>query len=190
MEIYMKKIIILVLIINLFVLTACNHDSKKLQVTSIVENTANLCEIPEKQFLCIYQSFSNRKDIDTFLNNNPIDNDFNNQDIPTSTAEVVSFYSNYIDYWEIETENALTILQNNLDDESFQKLKDSQNNWTEYLKYNNGIFNEIHIKTAGIGSEIPILSSYRTLSKIRDRSFELIEYCILLEGQYEFIFTN
>lgn len=84
----------------------------------------------------------------------------------------------------------MTILQNNLENENYQKLKDSQNNWTEYLKDNNSIFSEIHIKTAGIGSEIPVLSSFKTLSKIRDRSLELIEYCILLEGQYEFVFVS
>lgn len=111
-------------------------------------------------------------------------------DIPVSTAEIVSFYSNYINYWEAEIKNALTILLNNLENENFQRLKDSQNNWTKYLKDNNSIFSEIHIKTTGIGSEIPILSSFRTLSKIRDRSLELIEYCILLEGHYEFVFVS
>ena len=49
---------------------------------------------------------------------------------------------------------------------------------------------EIHIKNAVISSEIPILSSFRTFSKIRDRSLELIEYYILLEGQYEFVFVS
>lgn len=186
----MKKNILLILIISLFVLVSCNNDIEKTQEISIIDNYDNLVETPKKQYLCIFKTFSNNKDIETFLNNNPIDNDFNNHDIPVSTAEIVSFYSNYINYWEAEIENSLTILQNNLENENYQKLKDSQNNWTEYLKDNNSIFSEIHIKTAGIGSEIPVLSSFKTLSKIRDRSLELIEYCILLEGQYEFVFVS
>ena len=64
----------------------------------------------------------------------------------------------------------------------------AQSNWSEYLKYDISTSNEIHIETAGIGSEMSILNSYKVLSKVRDRALEMIEYCILFEGNYEFVF--
>lgn len=46
MEINMKKYILLILIISLFVLVACNTDIEKTQEISIIDNYDNLVETP------------------------------------------------------------------------------------------------------------------------------------------------
>lgn len=155
----------------------------------ISKNNKNLVETSENQLpFNAYKSFSGRRDINEFISNNPIDADFNKNELPQSTAEIVKFYGEYIDYWEAEMDNALLILKNGLGNDGLKCLNSAQSNWSEYLKYDISTSNEIHIETAGIGSEMSILNSYKVLSKVRDRALEMIEYCILFEGNYEFVF--
>ena len=185
----MKRKIILIFIICLFMLGICAFGAKGTQKVHISKNNKNLVETSENQLpFNAYKAFSGRKDINEFINNNPIDADFNKNKLPQSTAEMVEFYGEYIDYWEAEMDNALLISKNGLGNDGLECLNTAQSNWSEYLKYDISTSNEIHIETAGIGSEMSILSSYKVLSKVRDRALELIEYCILFEGNYEFIF--
>ena len=167
----------------------CALGVKETQKKPISKNNKNLVETSENQLpFNAYKSFSGRRDINEFISNNPIDADFNKNELPQSTAEIVKFYGEYIDYWEAEMDNALLILKNGLGNDGLKCLNSAQSNWSEYLKYDISTSNEIHIETAGIGSEMSILNSYKVLSKVRDRALEMIEYCILFEGSYEFVF--
>lgn len=167
----------------------CALGVKETQKKPISKNNKNLVETSENQLpFNAYKSFSGRRDINEFISNNPIDADFNKNELPQSTAEIVKFYGEYIDYWEAEMNNALLILKNGLGNDGLKCLNSAQSNWSEYLKYDISTSNEIHIETAGIGSEMSILNSYKVLSKVRDRALEMIEYCILFEGNYEFVF--
>lgn len=167
----------------------CALGVKETQKKPISKNNKNLIETSENQLpFNAYKSFSGRRDINEFISNNPIDADFNKNELPQSTAEIVKFYGEYIDYWEAEMDNALLILKNGLGNDGLKCLNSAQSNWSEYLKYDISTSNEIHIETAGIGSEMSILNSYKVLSKVRDRALEMIEYCILFEGNYEFVF--
>ena len=167
----------------------CALGVKETQKKPISKNNKNLVETSENQLpFNAYKSFSGRRDINEFISNNPIDADFNKNELPQSTAEIVKFYGEYIDYWEAEMDNALLILKNGLGNDGLKCLNSAQSNWSEYLKYDISTSNEIHIETAGIVSEMSILNSYKVLSKVRDRALEMIEYCILFEGNYEFVF--
>ena len=108
----MKRKIILIFIICLFMIGICALGVKETQKKPISKNNKNLVETSENQLpFNAYKSFSGRRDINEFISNNPIDADFNKNELPQSTAEIVKFYGEYIDYWEAEMDNALLILK-------------------------------------------------------------------------------
>ena len=74
----MKRKIILIFIICLFMLGICAFGAKGTQKVHISKNNKNLVETSENQLpFNAYKAFSGRKDINEFINNNPIDADFN-----------------------------------------------------------------------------------------------------------------
>ncbi len=110
--------------------------------------------------------------------------------MPTNTAEIVEYYSKYINYWEVEMDNTLNILKGNLQSESLRNLEDAQNSWSEYMKNDISTASQIYIDIMGIGSEIPILAANKDMLLIRNRVLELAEYCIITCGHYDFVSIN
>ena len=197
-------------ILCLFLLTSCSsqrdfdstrstnpseNDESTTEVTSQTDDssaeTENTKEEQEtSEYLSKYISYTCSTVVEEELNSNPIDQDFASDSRHTSciTAEIVEFYGDYVALWDAEMQNALSILQENLDDAT-NDLEISQTAWETYLQDYISVATEIHIQTAGVGSEIAILNAKRELITTRQRALELIEFCIVLcNNEYSFLY--
>ena len=174
--------------IYLTYLVSCDSDIMSKQLpTSQGYSEIHTCE---NSTFAQYKSYLNAGGTIDSFNNNPIDKSFLENEMPFSTVEIVDYYSKYINLWEIELDNTLAYLKNNLAYESYTELEIAQDLWRKYMIKDLKTAENMHIDTMGIGSEIPILSSHKVLLLIRQRTLELAEYCIMVSGNYDFIFGN
>ncbi len=209
----MKKTVYRVVntVLCLLLLTSCSsqRDSDSTLSTDISENNESITEVISQtddssaetentkeeqgtsESLPQYISYSCSTVVEEELNSNPIDLDFASDSRHTSctTAEIVEFYGDYVAFWDAEMQNALSILQENLDDAT-NDLEASQTAWETYLQDYISVATEIHIQTAGVGSEIAILNAYQELIATRQRALELIEMCMILCAEYQFLYAS
>lgn len=76
------------------------------------------------------------------------------------------------------------------DEDDLQILNESQESWEQYMKNSIRLGEDVHMASVGWGSEIQMFSASKVLNMTRYRTLELIEYCMQLTGEYNFVFQN
>ena len=180
MNINYKKIMLLFVMFLTLLQSACVFVSE--------EDTSSQDISDEWLDIMHYESYSQDSMIEEIVNTNPIDKCYSQDDLPLTTTEIVEFYGEYCGYWESEMDNALEIIEENVSKECWQTLKDSQLDWEKYIHEDVALFNSIYNEAMGNGSVISIFNSKKALLETRYRTLELIECCIIICGEYEFVF--
>ena len=144
---------------------------------------------PKSDPLPDYKSYTQTKYISEKINENPIDESYeHNEPESSNTISMVEFSIKYAEFWQTEMDNALNILTDNLTDEVLEKLKSQQKSWEEYSS--NSTPSNIYIESYGYGTGMQLQDSAKYLLEVRQRAMELIEYCIMITGDYEFIYSE
>lgn len=123
------------------------------------------------------------------LKNNPIDKQYLQEEIPTSTYEMLKFKDKYTHLWNAEMENALSILRESMPPESIEKIETAQRDWEIYMKSDIAALEQIQLDTSGYGTIVPVNDAQRDFRQTRQRALELIEYCIKATGTYTYVYT-
>lgn len=123
------------------------------------------------------------------LEQNPIDAQYTQDEMPYATMDIVRHEKKYVEFWNVEIENALSILRENLSQETFSYIEAAQENWQAYMSNEIPTIRGVQTETDGTGTIIYILESEKSLNYTRQRALELIEYCVKVTGTYDFVYV-
>jgi hypothetical protein len=204
-----KKTAFIICVATLFVfLSACTDSAynqrssqmissetttSSMQITAQVKTATLNTEsdfIDNSKNLPYYVSYSQEYDIEEPLNANPIDRAYLQDDAIFSTAQIVENYGKYCGFWETEINNALSILRENISEESWNVVTSSQVSWEDSIREDITLFDALNVETMGGGSGVSVLNSKKGLIETRYRALELIECCIITCGEYKFCFNE
>ena len=199
----MRKYICFYLIV-IFCLTSCFKINEKdvndsLNTTESAAQSSNSNSESENNVilennlgLSVYHAqFLEGADIYSIIGNNHIDKNYlKDGEKLASTKEILDWQKKYIDIWENELNESVKYIRTKLDGELLTKFNSMQKNWESIEEQEIGFCTQLWHDSNGTGSILPILSSSQVLDRTRYRTLQVIEYCILLDGNYQFKFTG
>jgi hypothetical protein len=176
-------------------MTACSINSgEKIDIiTSTSEVPSTMVANTPLSLLAAYKPMSERQGVEEFLQNNPIDLSFERDSLDSvyfSTLGQSELLQKYLLIWNTELKNALTKLKESMPDKGSTVLEKSQVAWEKFDEAENPLAIDVLNESVGYGSGNPILVSFQELNRIRMRTFQLIEYCLLFDESYSFVFAD
>ena len=106
--------------------------------------------------------------------------------LSSKTSDMLDFARKYLATWEDEMNSVYEKLKNVLGRDARKALIDSQKAWKKYRNEELLLLNEMYISTSGIGSIIPVVTSYKAVNFNRERTIELAHYYYVLTGNFSF----
>lgn len=193
----MKKAILSTALVCLILLTSCSGSNLPANESQSESKTA--APTTETSVVTTASAESNRSfapykphfsEIDeNILNDNPIDKSFLAEESKhITTVDQVDFLEKYRNIWDEELEFTLKNLRAELTGSALKTLNDSQAAWQKYSDSESNLIVEVYLATYGEGSIIPILSGYKSIALIRERTLELKDYCYMATGDVMFKF--
>lgn len=193
----MKNLYLPFLSICLFFLVSCNccniDSNKSTYEISTNPSSANTTNVVSEYIspFSTYKSYSQNTNIDLMLNSNPIDKKYIMDEkilLKQSSYDELEFVRTYINIWDNEMNTIMKNLQTKLDGETLNTLNDSQIEWVKFMKSDCNLATQIQLDTAGTGSIIPILDTYKYLDAVRHHTLVLAEYYYMKTGEFQFVF--
>ena len=130
--------------------------------------------------------------LEELLRNNPIDKDFlmDEKKAMTSTISEVDFIRKYGDIWDVECKTAYEKLEKHLKGDALRDLQMSQDAWLEWHMAEANLASEIFLASAGQGTVRSILIAYQAVGRVRYRTWQLVEYCIMMGENFRFEYES
>lgn len=194
----MKKTFFLVALLCVILLTSCSmlklpanesQESKTAAPTS-ESSVVRTASAENNRPFAPYKPYFSEIDEDA-LNDNPIDKSFLAEESKhITTVDQVDFLGKYLNIWDEELEFTLKNLRAELTGSALKTLNDSQAAWQKYSGSESNLIVEVYLATYGQGSIIPILSGYKSIALIRERTLELKDYYYMATGDVPFKFQS
>ena len=181
----MKKITILLIILFIATLSACNNVAKtEFEIESEIESVSKL----EPEFRTVYEDYTIRD----ILKENPIDAEYFPVLFEGDRHEYLQNEAHYRDLWRAEVDNTYNALLKILDDEDKEQLKKSQDGWNDYMSGNQQIqISYFYIqKYEGSGQDNKMFAMSYQSYMTRNRAIELMEYLYFITGEVNFLYPN
>ena len=185
----MKNVLLLLFIGSTIILTSCKNTVSSTTSNEISNENRSVIGSSDTNNVTFpfseYKSYMRDKNIEKILTDNPIDKAFM-KDYSLSELDDLTIIDKYSNIWDSELVFVINELQKQLKGEQLTELNDLQNNWNEFVENDIKLAADIHLKTAGKGSEISVLNGYKSIELTRKHTLELIEYLYMFTGEYQF----
>lgn len=134
---------------------------------------------------------------DKIIKYNPIDkdydkefNDFQNS-TTFSTSGWIDLEEKYIKIWNQEMNEAINKLKSKLNNEEYNLLEESQNEWLQYNSNESGFVIKTFLLKSHFGTQGNVMAETAIRERTRERTIELLEYLYeLSDYNLEFLYKG